>query len=100
MNVMTPNIDIDKIRKYFSTQPVERAWLFGSYARGEETPDSDVDLLVDFSQIVGLFKHAHMIGDLEKLLDRSVDLVPDDSVYPRLRPYIDQDKILIYERVS
>ena len=38
----------DKIADYFKTQPVVRAWLFGSFARGEETPDSDVDILVEY----------------------------------------------------
>jgi predicted nucleotidyltransferase len=33
-----------KIADYFKTQPIERAWLFGSFARGEETPISDVDM--------------------------------------------------------
>lgn len=35
------------IAEYFKTQPVLKAWLFGSFARGEETPDSDVDILVE-----------------------------------------------------
>ena len=38
---------IQKIAEYFKTQPVLKAWLFGSYSRGEERPDSDVDILVD-----------------------------------------------------
>ncbi|OYP58691.1 hypothetical protein CIK99_03380 [Prevotella sp. P5-92] len=37
---------IDDIRQYFSTQPVKKAWLFGSFSREEETPMSDVDILV------------------------------------------------------
>ena len=37
-----------KIADYFKTQPIVRAWLFGSFARGEETPISDVDILVQF----------------------------------------------------
>ena len=44
---------IETIRNYFSTQPVLKAWLFGSFARGEETPDSDVDILVLFDQKTG-----------------------------------------------
>ena len=45
-----------KIAEYFKTQPVEKAWLFGSFARGEERPDSDVDILVslDRSKPVGI----------------------------------------------
>jgi len=44
------------IADYFKTQPVVKAWLFGSFARGEETPLSDVDILVvlDHSQPIGL----------------------------------------------
>lgn len=37
---------IPKIQEFFKTQPVTRAWLFGSCSRGEETPQSDVDILV------------------------------------------------------
>lgn len=37
---------LETIREYFKTQPVLKAWLFGSFARGEETEDSDVDILV------------------------------------------------------
>ncbi|MBR0182929.1 MAG: nucleotidyltransferase domain-containing protein [Bacteroidaceae bacterium] len=47
---------IQRIAEYFKTQPVLRAWLFGSFSRGEERPDSDVDILVDldYSQPIGL----------------------------------------------
>jgi hypothetical protein len=88
------------IADYFKTQPILRAWLFGSFARGEETPLSDVDLLVQFDKDarVSLLKHASMINDLEALLDRSVDLVPDGRLYPRIAESVNQDKILIYER--
>ena len=43
--LMNVNV-IDNIRQYFSTQPVRKAWLFGSYSRGEETTQSAVDILV------------------------------------------------------
>ena len=42
---------IDNIRQYFSTQPVRKAWLFGSFSRGEETAQSDVDILVAHGQV-------------------------------------------------
>ena len=49
MIIMPMNITmIDNIRQYFTTQPVKKAWLFGSYSRGEETAESDVDILVEF----------------------------------------------------
>lgn len=46
---MTDHI-ISIIQEYFKTQPVEKAWLFGSFARGEETENSDVDILVVFDK--------------------------------------------------
>ena len=66
---MTTNQMIQQIAAYFKTQPVLKAWLFGSFARGEETPESDVDILVKFDQNsrVSLMKHASMIDDLEHL---------------------------------
>ena len=57
-----------KIADYFKTQPVLKVWLFGSYARGEETPESDIDLLVQFdhSSPIGLFAYARMHRELEE----------------------------------
>ena len=91
---------INLIADYFKTQPVLRAWLFGSYARGEETPVSDVDLLVDYDDNIGvsLLKHAGMICDLEKILNRPVDLAEDGTLRPRIAESVNREKKLIYER--
>jgi hypothetical protein len=87
------------IAEYFKTQPVLRAWLFGSYARGEENPDSDVDLLVelDESQRIGL-RFFGMYMDLKELLGREVDLVADGCLMPFAEETANRDKLLIYER--
>ena len=92
---------IQTIRDYLATQPVQRAWLFGSYARGEEREDSDVDILVvlDHSQPVGL-KFFGMYEDLKELLGRNVDLVVDRTLAPFARESVDRDNILIYERAA
>ncbi|TAE90892.1 MAG: nucleotidyltransferase [Runella slithyformis] len=76
-----------------------KAYLFGSYVRGEATEDSDIDLLVelDYSQHIGLH-FVQMIFDLEDMLKRKVDLVPEDSVSKYVRPYIEAEKQIIYER--
>jgi hypothetical protein len=88
------------IADYFKTQPVVKAWLFGSFARGEETPLSDVDLLVQYDEGgISLLKHAAMICELEKILDRPVDIAEDGTLRPRLVERVNQDKKLIYERV-
>lgn len=87
------------IADYFKTQPVVKAWLFGSFARGEDTPLSDVDLLVQYDEDgVSLLKHCAMICELEKILDRPVDIVEDGTLCPRVRESVNQDRKLIYER--
>ncbi len=87
------------IADYFATQPVTKAWLFGSFARGEEREDSDVDILVvlDHSKPVGL-KYFGIWRDLEKLLGREVDLVTVGSLAQYAEETANRDKILIYER--
>lgn len=87
------------IADYFKTQPIQKAWLFGSFARGEETPLSDVDLLVQYDdEGISLLKHAAMICELEEILDRPVDIVPEGTLYPKIAESINQDKILIYAK--
>ena len=90
------------IADYFKTQPVQKAWLFGSYARGEETADSDVDLLVKFdhSKPIGLFAYARMWRELEERLGRKVDLVEDGTLRPSAEATASQDKKMIYERAN
>ena len=91
----------ETIAEYFKTQPVLKAWLFGSFARGEDTPLSDVDIIVllDNSKPVGL-RFFGMWNDLEQLLDRKVDLVTEGSLADFARESVERDKILIYERAA
>ena len=91
------------IAEYFKTQPVLKAWLFGSFARGEETPQSDVDILFvpDYSgKPFTLFTHGGMLMDLQELLGREVDLVVEGTLRPYAAETANRDKILIYERES
>lgn len=90
------------IADYFKTQPVLKAWLFGSYARGEETPESDVDLLVEFdhSSPIGLFAYAQMWRELKERLGREVDLVEEGTLLPFAVDSANRDKKLVYERAS
>lgn len=100
-NDMSTQAMIQKIAEYFKTRPVEKAWLFGSFARGEERPDSDVDILVslDRSKPVGI-RFFGMWGDLERLLGKDVDLVTEGSLMPYAADSANKDKILIYERTA
>ena len=92
---------IDNIRQYFTTQPVKKAWLFGSFSRGEETAESDVDILVEFDRTgkpVTLLTYARIWRELEERLGRSVDLVEEGTLKPYAVESANHDKQLIYER--
>jgi predicted nucleotidyltransferase len=62
--------------------------LFGSFARGEERPDSDIDILVEFSRPVGLFEFIRLKDYLAGILSRRVDLVTTDALKPRFKDRI------------
>ena len=89
-----------KIAEYFKTQPVLKAWLFGSFARGEQREDSDVDILIVPDKMVGLFKLSGMMLDLQEILHVRVDLVTEKGLLQFARETVDRDKILIYERAA
>ena len=89
-----------KISEYFKTQPVLKAWLFGSFARGEETPESDIDILVEYDKDarISLLTISHMMGELEKSTGRHIDLIEDGCLLPFAAESANRDKRLIYER--
>jgi predicted nucleotidyltransferase len=62
--------------------------VFGSVARGQARPDSDIDLLVEFERPIGLFRFVGLQQLLEGILGRRVDLVPRDSIRRALRDVI------------
>ena len=90
------------IAEYFKTQPVLKAWLFGSFARGEETPDSDIDILVEYDKDarISLLTISHMMGELERSTGRRVDLIEEGCLLPFAIESANRDKRLIYERRS
>lgn len=75
--------------------------MFGSYVRGEETPDSDIDLLVQLKPAsqrprLGL-KFFGLQNELSQLIGREVDLVTEEGLSPYIRPYIEKEKVVLYE---
>ncbi len=91
--------DIQIVKDYFSGQPVIKAYLFGSYSRSEADVDSDVDILVDldYSKHIGL-GFVKMQSDLEQKLHKKIDLISSKAVSKYIFPFIEKDKVLIYER--
>jgi predicted nucleotidyltransferase len=85
---------------YFRTQPVVRAWLFGSFARGSASTGSDIDVLVelDDSANIGLVEFIRIKQGLERLLEQQVDVVSIEGLSPYIKPHIDKEKVLMYER--
>ena len=65
--------------------------LFGSVARGEERPDSDVDLLIDLGPERGVSDYLGLAEEREALLHRRVDLVLSRSFSPHFRPFIEAE---------
>ncbi len=62
--------------------------VFGSVARGEQTPDSDIDILVEFERPIGLLRFVGLRLRLEAILGRPVDLVEPEALHPELRDRI------------
>lgn len=93
----------DSIREYLQTQPVQKAWLFGSFSRNEEGPESDVDIIVEYDRKnnkVGLFTIIRIKQQLEQITGRSIDLVEEGTLMSFAQESANHDKILIYERRS
>jgi len=91
---------LKKIRAYLVSQPIEKAWLFGSYSRGEEDKKSDIDLMVRFlnPNKITLFAYIHIINQLEEITGKKVDLVEEGQLRNFAVKSFKHDKILIYEK--
>jgi len=81
---------------------ISRMAVFGSVVRGEATQKSDLDLLIRLKPSnarpkLGLFKLMEIEERLNKKLGREVDLVTEDSLSPYIRPYVEKEKVVIYE---
>lgn len=80
----------EKAAPVFKKYGVRRARVFGSFARGEARPGSDIDLLIEYERSPG-FKYFSMREELKRRLGREVDLVTNESMNEFLRPYIMPD---------
>ena len=89
-----------KLTEFFSSQPIDKAWIFGSFARGEEREDSDIDIMVTYSPGVrpGIFGILALTERLENIVGRKVDLVEQGTLFPRIEKEVNNQKIMIYER--
>ena len=84
---------VSKLAKDYGAQ---RVYLFGSYARGDMNPNSDIDLRIDKGSIRG-WELAGLLVDLEDALGLPVDLIPSGSLDARFLASIRDDEVLLYE---
>lgn len=91
---------LSKLNNYFESKPIIKAWIFGSYARGEQTSESDIDILVKYEKGFrpGLFGISQIIEELELITGTKVDLVEDGFLFPRIAKEVESEKVMIYER--
>ena len=91
---------INQLQAFFPAYPIEKAWIFGSYARGEENHESDIDIMVRFDKSAGvsLFDFIRIVNKLQDTLHKKIDLVTEDGIRKFARESIEHDKILVYER--
>lgn len=91
---------IQEIKDFFRNQPIEKAWLFGSFARKTESIDSDIDILIQFVQPnkITLFDLIDIQQTLVERTGREIDLVEEGRELKHIKKSIDQDKVLIYAR--
>jgi len=87
------------VADYFKDKPVNKVWLFGSYAREDADEDSDVDVLVDIDYTVPTgWSYYLWYKELGERLEKDVDVVSKKFINHRLKPYIEKDMKLIYEK--
>ncbi len=95
MNIETiKKKSIPVLKKY----GIQSAAIFGSVARGEDRSDSDIDFLVKLGDPMGVYKFIGLKFDLQEVLGKNVDLVSEKSINKYIKPYIEKDLTLIYER--
>ena len=81
---------------------VKRIGVFGSFARGEDTADSDIDILVDFDEPrkrpLGLFTWVRLEREISERLGRKIDMVSNQGLNKYIRPYVEPELITLYEK--
>lgn len=91
---------IDEIRSIVApiaaAHDVARIYLFGSYARGNATPSSDIDLRVDKGRLRGLFALGALYADLEDHLGKKLDLLTTGSLDQDFLQSISKEEVLLY----
>ena len=95
---MNINIDPKKLQAICEANDISYLGLFGSFAVGQGQKDSDVDLLVDFTNTKSLLEKGKVLVELQDLFNREIDLVSRKNIKPSLKPFINKQLITLYEK--
>ncbi|MCX6703762.1 MAG: nucleotidyltransferase family protein [Candidatus Zambryskibacteria bacterium] len=85
------------ITPYLKQYPISYAGIFGSYARGDFRAESDIDILIRYSQPMDLFQYGGLLNKLELATGKKIDLVIESTLHPLMMKYIKKDLVNIYE---
>ena len=88
----------EKISPILRAYGIKKASIFGSVSRGDDNPDSDVDLLIELGRPMDLYAYIDLQDEIEKKLQKKVDIVTNKSLNKFIAPYIIQELKTIYER--
>ena len=92
INELQKNIIINTIKPF---NPV-KIGIFGSFTRGENNENSDIDILYQLKNSVGLFNIVRIKNNLEEKLNKKVDLISEKYIHPELKSFIMNDLKIIY----
>jgi len=93
---MKKNRILEKIAQALKEQGATKVAIFGSYARGEERPESDIDVIVEFSERKSLLELVKIERELSETLGIKVDLLTEKSISPYLIDIVRQEMEVIY----
>ncbi|MBC8315118.1 MAG: nucleotidyltransferase domain-containing protein [Bacteroidales bacterium] len=85
----------ESIKPILSKYGIRNAFIVGSVARGEDTIQSDIDIVVEIDQPLSLLTFARIKIELEEILHKKVDLIERSAIKPRLKKYLLENEILI-----
>lgn len=87
---------IQAIVNYLKNKGVKEIGIFGSFARNEELPDSDIDILVEYNRSTTLFDVVKIHQELAEIIGKKVDIVSKTAVRPAIMNYIQKDLQVVY----
>jgi uncharacterized protein len=87
----------NKISTFLKAQNIKKAFIFGSYAKDSETPASDIDLLVEFSEDISLMQFVNIEQNLSDYIGIKVDLLTKSSISPYIFDYIKNDFKVLFQ---